>query len=286
MFFRFVAMAFLMTMSFNLPVWAEDCIEAARLTHEVESLPLTERITAYQSARSHCPSDPKTHYRAGMALMAFAQYPEAKTALMDALKGVTRQNASPTMRMEILGRLAEIDCRREARPEALINFKVAREFARNNQLAIPAWMTQLQMDLDKQVDNQPLTSAEMHASLRGMRDLGVEPTVDYRVLFDTDSDKLTPEAERQLRKVADSVSADSGNIRVIGHTDLRGTVEHNQELSEKRAQRVAAWLTDHNSSLTGHLSAFGKGMSEPKYLGKGSEEHQMNRRVEFVFGTK
>lgn len=284
--FRFIAMAFCMAMSVALPVFAEDCAEATRLTREAESLPLAKRTTAYQSARAHCPSDPKTHYRAGMALMASTQYPQAQTALMEALEGVTRQSAPPAMRLEILGRLAENEYRREARAEALTRFKIAREFARNNQLPLPAWMTQLQMDLDRQLDSQPLTATEMHASLRGMRDLGVEPAVDYRVLFDTDSDRLTPEAERQLQKIADSLGADSGNIRVIGHTDLRGTEEHNRKLSERRALRVATWLSGHNPSLAGHLSILGKGMSEPKYFGDSDECHQMNRRVEFVFGGR
>jgi outer membrane protein OmpA-like peptidoglycan-associated protein len=286
MMFRLIALAFCMAMGATPPVLAEDCAEATRLTREAEPLALDKRITAYQSARTHCPSDPKTHYRAGMALMASAQYPQAQTALMEALEGVTRQSAPPAMRLEILGRMAENEYRREARAEALARFKIAREFARNNQLALPAWMTQLQMDLDKQLDSQPLTATEMHASLRGMRDLGVEPTVDYRVLFDTGSDRLTPEAEQQLQKIADSLGAEAGNIRVIGHTDLRGTEEHNQKLSERRARRVAAWLADHNRSLDGRLSALGKGMTEPKYFGGSDEYHQMNRRVEFVFGGR
>jgi flagellar motor protein MotB len=41
-----------------------------------------------------------------------------------------------------------------------------------------------------------------------------------------------------------------------------------------------------NRSLGGHLSALGKGMTEPKYSGSSDEYHQMNRRVEFVFGGK
>lgn len=286
MMFRFFALTFCMAMSGIAPVLAEDCETAVRLTREAGNLPLAERITAYQSARTHCPSDPKAHYRAGMALMASGQYPQAQTALMEALEGVTRQSAPPAMRLEILGRLAENEYRSENRAQASIRFKIAREFQRNNQLTLPAWILKLQVDLDKQIDSKPLTDTEMHASLRGMRDLGVEPTIDYRVQFDTGSDRLTPEAEQQLQKIADSLNAESGNIKIIGHTDQRGTEEHNQKLSERRAQRVVTWLTKHNQSLSGHLSTFGKGMSEPKYPGDTEEIHQMNRRVEFVFGSR
>jgi outer membrane protein OmpA-like peptidoglycan-associated protein len=283
MIFRFIAWLFWVTITAIPSAYAENCEMAARLTREVESLPLTERLTAYQAARAHCPSDPKSHYREAMALMDSAKYPQAEAAFKAALDGVTRQSASPAMRLEILGRLAENDYRRGDRPRALAHFKIAREFASTRQLPLPAWIPPLQMDLDKQLDNQPLSASEMQASLKGMRDLGVEPTVDYRVLFDTGSDRLTVEAEQQMRKVADSLNGDWSNIQVIGHTDQRGTKEYNQKLSERRALRIVNWLAGYNPSFSGHLSALGKGMTEPKYSGNSDEDYQMNRRVEFVF---
>lgn len=286
MIFRFVALCFWGTITAIPSAYAEDCEIAARLTREVESLPLSQRLTAYQSARAHCPSDPKSHYREAMVLMDSAKYQQAEAAFKEALDGVTRQNAPSGMRLEILGRLAENEYRREDRPQALARFKIAREFARNQQLSLPAWITPLQMDLDRQLDNQPLSASEMKTSLKGMRDLGVEPTVDYRVLFDTDSDRLTAEAEQQLRKVADSLYGDWGNIQVIGHTDQRGTRDYNQKLSERRALRIVNWLAGYNPSFSGHLSALGKGMAEPKYSGNSDEDYQMNRRVEFVFGRR
>lgn len=280
---RFILMAYCMgTMTQAL---ADDCPMAVRLTQEADSRPLPDRLTAYQSARAACPSDPKMHYREGLALMAASRHEEAHAALTEALGGVTRQNASPAMRLEILGRLAENEYRRGNRPQALSGLKIARSFAQNNHLNLPDWLTLIQKDLDKQLDELPLSLAEMKSSLRGMRDLGVEPAVDYRVLFDTDSDTLTPEAEQQLRHVADSLGAGGGKIRIVGHTDLRGTAEHNQKLSEKRALRVATWLAGYNPSLAASLSVLGKGMSEPKYFGDSLDDHQMNRRVEFVFSN-
>ena len=61
--FRVSALLFCSAMMGFQPAMAEDCETAAQLTREAESLPLAARITAYQSARAHCPSDPKTHYR-------------------------------------------------------------------------------------------------------------------------------------------------------------------------------------------------------------------------------
>lgn len=279
-----VTTCFIVVFAMN-PAQAEDCAAADNLTQQAQSLPLAQRIALYQSARSACPSEPTMHYREGMALMAAGLYAPAHAALTEALNGVTRLDSSPKMRLDVLGRLAEIEYRQDHRPQALSGFKVARTYAQAHQLQLPVWLTLLQKDMDRQLDERPLTGSEMKSSLKGMRDLGVEPVVDYRILFDTDSDHLRAEAEQQLARIADSFQ-DVGHIQVIGHTDLRGTAQHNQNLSERRARRVVNWLEAHIPSLAGRLSAQGLGMSEPKYFGDSDEDHQMNRRVEFVFDTR
>jgi outer membrane protein OmpA-like peptidoglycan-associated protein len=71
---------------------------------------------------------------------------------------------------------------------------------------------------------------------------------------------------------------------VVGHTDVRGKAAYNQQLSERRAKQVVALLIRELPELKGHLQASGKGMMQPKYLGNQEEDHQLNRRVEFVFG--
>ncbi len=269
----------------SVPVLAEeDCTEAARITQQAEGQSqLASRLNDYTQARSLCPNDPRMHYREGLALMASTRYAEARTALMNAMEQATKQALPPMMRLEILGRLAENDYRSDNRPKALIGFKVAREFAQKHQLALPNWVTPLQKDLDQQLDKRPLSPTEMQASLRSMRDLGVEPSVDYRVLFEFNSDQPTEAGKQQLSQIATSLQADNGTIRVVGHTDVRGKKTYNQQLSERRAKRVMALLIIENPALQGHLQAQGKGMTQPKYLGSQEEDHELNRRVEFVF---
>ncbi|MDD4964120.1 MAG: OmpA family protein [Gallionella sp.] len=269
----------------SAPVLAEeDCSEAVRITQQAEGqAQLAHRLNEYTQARSLCPSDPRMHYREGLALMASARYAEAHSALMNAMEQATKQNLPPMMRLEVLGRLAENDYRSENRPKALIGFKVAREFAKKHQLSLPDWVVPLQKDLDQQLDKRPLTPTEMQASLRSMRDLGVEPTVDYRVLFEFNSDQPTEAGKQQLSQIAASLQADNGTIRVIGHTDVQGKKAYNQQLSERRAKRIVALLLGENPALQGHLQAQGKGMTQPKYPGNSEEDHQLNRRVEFVF---
>lgn len=274
----------LLSLLSSAPAYAEEnCVEAARLTEQAQGQ-LADRLNNYTQARSLCPSDARMHYREGLALMASARYAEAHTALLNAMEQATKQALPPMMRLEILGRLAENDYRSDNRPKALIGFKVVREFAQKHQLTLPDWVVALQKDLDQQLDKKPLSPAEMQASLRSMRDLGVEPTVDYRVLFEFNSEQPTEAGMQQLQQIASSLQADSGTIRVVGHTDVRGKKTYNQQLSERRALRIMALLISANPALQGHLQALGKGMTQPKYPGNTEEDHQLNRRVEFVFG--
>ena len=272
---------------FSALAWGEeDCAEATRLTAQASAqVPLGARLESYNQARRLCPSDAKMHYRAGLALMAVEQYDAAHAAFMDAMERAAQQSLPPTMRMEILGRLAENDYRSGNRPKALIGFKVAREFSQKHKITLPGWLVTLQKDLDQQLDKQPLSTTEMQASLRSMRDLGVEPSVDYRVLFEFNSDQPTEAGKQQLHQIASSLQqSDSGTIQVVGHTDVRGKTAYNQSLSERRAKRVLALLAAEVPTLKDHLRASGKGMTQPKYLGNTEEDHQLNRRVEFVFG--
>lgn len=271
---------------FSSTVWAdEDCAEAARLTDQASTqTQLGARLENYRQARRLCPSDPKMHYRAGLSLMAVEQYDSAHTAFMDAMDRASQQNLPPAMRMEILGRLAENDYRSGNRPKALIGFKVAREFSQKHHVTLPDWLIALQKDLDQQLDQKPLSATEMQASLRSMRDLGVEASVDYRVLFEFDSDQPTEDGKQQLRQIASSLQqSDSRVIQVVGHTDVRGRNAYNQSLSERRAKRVVALIATEVPELKARLRASGKGMTQPKYLGNTEEDHQLNRRVEFVF---
>ena len=63
------------------------------------------------------------------------------------------------------------------------------------------------------------------------------------VLFDFDKSDLTPAAKAQLDTLMDKLrNADVVSIKVIGHTDSKGSDAYNQALSERRASSVAAYL--------------------------------------------
>ena len=65
-----------------------------------------------------------------------------------------------------------------------------------------------------------------------------------RVLFEVDKDQLSPTARPRLAAIAKLVQADPSvsAVYIDGHTDNSGAERHNQGLSKRRAQAVAAQL--------------------------------------------
>ena len=105
------------------------------------------------------------------------------------------------------------------------------------------------------------------------------------VLFDLARDTLRPEALQAIREVVAPLGTAEGVIEVIGHTDGRAGVAYNQDLSERRAERVVGALIDAGVA-PGRLRALGRGLHEPRATNDTAEGRQANRRVEFRFYTR
>lgn len=107
------------------------------------------------------------------------------------------------------------------------------------------------------------------------------------ILFDFDKSDIRTDAALILDKVV-SVMKRYPNIVVEGgsHTDSRGSKRYNKKLSSKRAKSTVTYIIDHGISSK-RISS--KGYGESKLVnncnGKikcSEEEHQLNRRTEFV----
>lgn len=103
---------------------------------------------------------------------------------------------------------------------------------------------------------------------------------DATVLFAFDSAELRMEAERELNEAVEVLSPrdDVILIEVAGHTDSIGTEEYNQDLSERRAQAVADYLTARGIERD-RLQVVGYGESRPRVPNDSPENRQLNRRV-------
>lgn len=109
-------------------------------------------------------------------------------------------------------------------------------------------------------------------------------------MFATNKADILPEAKKRLTDVADAVKKviaerapqDAGRkIELIGHTDDRGTDEHNMKLSKRRAESVRKFFVSQGIDAS-MLEADGRGKDEPIAGNDTPQGRSENRRVEIV----
>lgn len=109
---------------------------------------------------------------------------------------------------------------------------------------------------------------------------GIKITFDSGILFDIDSHQLQPAAKSNVESLVRVLNKYSDtNILIEGDTDNTGSDEHNQTLSERRAQAVA----DYQKSLGvagSRVSTIGLGESNPIASNDTDDGRRQNRRVE------
>lgn len=110
-------------------------------------------------------------------------------------------------------------------------------------------------------------------------------TVSSDLLFDPDEYELSSEAEQALEGASDEIDGlAGGELKIIGHTDDVGSEEHNQELSENRAESVHEYLEDLiDLSNFDEVTVEGRNFAEPVGSNDSDEGRAQNRRVELVF---
>lgn len=112
-------------------------------------------------------------------------------------------------------------------------------------------------------------------------------SVTSDILFGFDSAKLTSKAKSTLTDIASILdSMPDSAVRVVGHTDSKGSDSYNDKLSKSRADAVARFLVG-NGVQSERLKPEGRGESEPvapnEIKGKDNPNGRtQNRRVEFV----
>jgi len=98
--------------------------------------------------------------------------------------------------------------------------------------------------------------------------------------FDIDRAELKPEDRELLSRIVGVLLTSSDyRIQVFGHTDDTGTPQHNQRLSERRADAVADYLVEAGIDPE-IITRRGFGMTRPLVEGTSDEARSHNRRVE------
>ncbi|GEL12445.1 cell envelope biogenesis protein OmpA [Flavobacterium glycines] len=107
------------------------------------------------------------------------------------------------------------------------------------------------------------------------------------IYFDLDKSNIRTEAALDLEKILDVLNQyPSMKLDIRSHTDSRASFKYNEALSDRRAKSTINWLIKNGVSAD---RLTGKGYGETELVNKCSdgvkcteEEHQMNRRSEFI----
>jgi outer membrane protein OmpA-like peptidoglycan-associated protein len=116
---------------------------------------------------------------------------------------------------------------------------------------------------------------------------GMVITLSGSVLFPSGGDTLSPIAQQSLDQVAEALKEQSpeGPIVIEGHTDSRGSTETNEQLSQKRAQAVATYLSTRGIEAS-RIQVVGRGENQPVASNDTTDGRASNRRVEIVIGGR
>jgi outer membrane protein OmpA-like peptidoglycan-associated protein/tetratricopeptide (TPR) repeat protein len=135
--------------------------------------------------------------------------------------------------------------------------------------------TDLPIQLERKV--KPVTVGDDLAKAFGIKE----------IYFDLDKWNIRPDAALELEKILDVMKQyPAMKLDVRSHTDSRASFKYNEKLSDRRAKSTVAWLVK-NGVAADRLT--GKGYGETQLVNKCAdgvpcteEEHQMNRRSQFI----
>lgn len=139
------------------------------------------------------------------------------------------------------------------------------------------YMDKQQQEFERALEQE----RQQHAvEVERLKDDTLKLNLSSEVSFDFDSARIKPAFQPTLDKVADVLSKyDRTVVHVVGYTDSIGADAYNQQLSERRAESVASYLTS-NGVAASRMRTEGRGEREPRDTNATEAGRQLNRRVE------
>jgi len=141
-------------------------------------------------------------------------------------------------------------------------------------------------EIELKAADAPVSADEIAGALSSTATRGFyvqAAAIDLRIGFALDSADLSDKGRGQARELGKALStaALSGKaFEIIGHSDKQGDDAYNQQLSQRRAETVRAFLIKDFKIASDRLAAVGKGERELLYPGDADSDHALNRRVE------
>jgi outer membrane protein OmpA-like peptidoglycan-associated protein len=112
-----------------------------------------------------------------------------------------------------------------------------------------------------------------------------KPSVNIQINFIEDSTEVDAQTRPNVailaRAMADPALA-GGRFMFVGHADVRGSDEHNMELSRRRSQALSESIIALEPSLKGRIDVTGRGESEPLDANFSENAHRANRRLQVL----
>ena len=114
---------------------------------------------------------------------------------------------------------------------------------------------------------------------------GIVVEFSSNVLFAFDKSDLSADAKTNLDKLVKVLDTyPDTDIEVQGHTDSKGSLAYNQNLSENRAAVVSGYLKEKKIEYS-RITIKGFGETVPKYDNETADGRSQNRRVEFLISA-
>lgn len=105
----------------------------------------------------------------------------------------------------------------------------------------------------------------------------------YGIFFDFDQASMRADSAAQLEEIAKLLKASPAlKVLVVGHSDSKGALDYNRELSQRRAQSIVKALVEQHGMAGERLTAVGVGMAAPVASNRSEDGRALNRRVELV----
>jgi outer membrane protein OmpA-like peptidoglycan-associated protein len=145
--------------------------------------------------------------------------------------------------------------------------------------AVGAYMDSQKKDLDKNLKRERESGV---IKVQKLDNDAVRIVMTGQTAFETDSATVKPGFQTTMDKLSDVVIRYGKTaLTITGHTDSRGTPQHNIDLSRRRAQAVYDYFASRDVNPA-RLVAMGKGETEPVASNDTEGGRRQNRRVEIL----